>query len=77
MEESQSLSYDQLLKKYQLLQNHYSTLKNEATYLQYRIQSMTNDERDAEHIVIDRFIQVLNIYRDKLKQGEAPLKKNI
>ena len=77
MEESQSLSYDQLLKKYQLLQNHYSTLKNEATYLQYRIQSMTNDERDAEHIVIDRFIQVLNIYRDKLKQGDAPLKKNI
>ena len=57
--------------------NHYSTLKNEATYLKYRIQCMTSDERDAEHIVIDRFIQVLNIYRDKLKEGEAPLRINL
>jgi hypothetical protein len=38
---------------------------------------MTSDERDAEHMVIDRFIQVLNIYSDKLREGEAPVKVNL
>jgi hypothetical protein len=41
------------------------------------MENMCNDEREAEHSVIDRFLQVIDIYRNKLREGEAEIKPNL
>ena len=37
----------------------------------------TGTEKDLEHIVIDRFLEVIHLYRDKLKEGGISLRPNM
>lgn len=41
------------------------------------MDAMANDEKEGEHIILERFLGVLQIYRDKLKEGEAPIRVNL
>jgi len=45
--------------------------------LKERLHILTGSEKDLEHMIIDRFLEVIHVYRDRLTEGGMNLKPNL